>query len=359
MDMANLALARTLSQSRPVHLVTHRADETLSKMNNVTIQNVWRPLNANLLGDFTLRRAGRKQAAKIAGEGGRVLVNGGNCRWHDINWLHYVHAAYIPNASDGMLRRAKRAFTRSRWLRDERAIVSALRVVICNSDLTARHAVELLGTPERAIRVVYYGIDAERFRRTTVEQKQQARRELGWDDRPWAVFMGAMGDARKGFDTLYNAWRSRVALQEWDANLAVVGSGASLSAWQERAKLDGLEHRIVFMGFRSDVPRILSACDLMVHPARYEAYGLGVQEAIATGLPVLVSANAGVAERYPTDLSELLITNPNDAGELADRLKHWRRNLGTWSSRVAALTAKIRSRSWDDMAKQILDAAEQ
>ena len=40
-----------------------------------------------------------------------------------------------------------------------------------------------------------------------------------------------------------------------------------------------------------------------MHPARYEAYGLAVHEALCRGLPALVSASAGVAERYPADLA--------------------------------------------------------
>src|SRR5207253_6590904 len=43
-------------------------------------------------------------AGKITGRKGRVLVNGGNCRWGDINWVHYVHASYRAPAAGGALR---------------------------------------------------------------------------------------------------------------------------------------------------------------------------------------------------------------------------------------------------------------
>ena len=54
------------------------------------------------------------------------------------------------------------------------------------------------------------------------------------------------------------------------------------------------------------MPTVFAACDLLIHPARYEAYGLAVHEALCRGLPALVSATAGVAERYPEDLGQLL-----------------------------------------------------
>ena len=51
-----------------------------------------------MLGDPLLDRAGRAVARRLAGEGARVVVNGGNCRWFDVTWVHYCHAAYAPAA---------------------------------------------------------------------------------------------------------------------------------------------------------------------------------------------------------------------------------------------------------------------
>ncbi|MDK2408772.1 glycosyltransferase [Aphanizomenon sp. PH219] len=54
---------------------------------------------------------------------------------------------------------------------------------------------------------------------------------------------------------------------------------------------------INFLGFRADVPNLLRAADCLVAPTRYEAYDLGVHEALCCGLPAIVSADAGVDER--------------------------------------------------------------
>jgi glycosyltransferase involved in cell wall biosynthesis len=64
--------------------------------------------------------------------------------------------------------------------------------------------------------------------------------------------------------------------------------------------------RVRFLGFRTDVPEIPSALDGLVHP-RYEAAGLSVHEALCRGLPAIVTACAGVAERYPADLRHCLL----------------------------------------------------
>jgi glycosyltransferase involved in cell wall biosynthesis len=115
-----------------------------------------------------------------------------------------------------------------------------------------------------------------------------------------------------------------------------------------------LAERIKFLGFRQDVPAVLAACDALVHPARYEAYGLSVQEALCRGLPALVSVTAGVAERYPDELHGLLIPDPEDAADLARRLQTWRRDRERIRAKVARLSNCLRSHTWDDMAGQIV-----
>ena len=116
------------------------------------------------------------------------------------------------------------------------------------------------------------------------------------------AFVGALGDRRKGFDRLFDAWQQLCRDPAWDADLVVAGHGGELTQWRRLAASSGLDGRIRFLGFRDDVSTVLAAADVLVHPARYEAYGLGVHEAICRGLPAIVSAAAGVAELYPAGL---------------------------------------------------------
>ena len=108
-----------------------------------------------------------------------------------------------------------------------------------------------------------------------------------------AIFVGALGDRRKGFDVLFEAWRMLVLDPAWDVDLFVAGEGAERDAWIARSKEMGLASRIHFLGFRTDVSSLLAAADVLVHPARYEAYGLGVHEAICQGVPAIVTSAAG------------------------------------------------------------------
>ncbi len=353
MERANLELARFLAVDEPVHLVTHRAAEELSANPNVTVHRVPRPFGKDLLGQPLLARAGRKWASRLSGDGFRTVVNGGNCRWPDVNWLHCVHAAYPSPAVGGFSNRAKIHAVHRLNRRAERRAIRHARAVICNSRRTARDAVELLGVPPERTRVVYLGCDPVEVPPVTDSERRAARSRLGWDERPWVGFIGQLGNRVKGFDTFYSAWRSLCADPAWDANLAVIGEGPTRSAWEARAAADGLEGRIRFLGFRTDVPAVLAGCDALAAPSRYDAYGLGVHEALCRGLPAIVSASAGVSERYPPDLAELILQDPENPGELADRLKHWRTNLDSFAIRIRPLADELRSRTWADMARDI------
>lgn len=360
MDMANFALAGHLAaRGHSVQLVTHRADEELASMPNVTVHRVPKPANSYLLGGPLLDYRGRARASAVAGGGGRVLVNGGNCLWGDVNWVHYVHAAYRPETRGPALYGYRSAVARRYALAAERAALPRARLVLCNSERTRRDVVEHLGVSELRARVVYYGSDAERFAYVPAAARAEAKCELGWPSaRPVVAFVGALSDRRKGFDTLYAAWRELCGRRDWDCDLAVVGEGAELPLWEGRTRADGLSGRIRFLGFRRDVPRVLAACDALVHPARYEAYGLGVREALCRGLSALVSASAGVAEHYPAELECLLIRDPDDEHGLASSLRHWRLHMEALGERVSALSAALRAHTWEAMSEQIVKAVE-
>lgn len=356
MDYANHALARYLAQAgEEVHLVTHRAWADLMCFPQVMVHRVWRPLRSHLAGMPLLDRAGRRWAVRLLKRDARVVVNGGNCSWHDVTWVHYVHAAYQPEAAGSALIRLKDRVMRSYALATEHATLRIARQVLCNSVRSLRDVTMRLGVKESRAHVVYYGTDPQRFHVITAAERNQARVRLGWsNERPVVVFVGALGDRRKGFDTLFAAWQMLCRRPGWDSDLAVIGAGAELSAWQERAREANLAERIRFLGFRKDVPEVLAACDILIHPARYEAYGLGVHEALCRGLPALVSDRAGVAERYPPELRDCLIADPENPAALVDCLMHWRHNLEKFRTAVIPFSNSLRNYTWDHMAENIV-----
>ncbi len=355
MDAANHALAHRLASVGEVHLVAHRVWPDLAALPRVHVHAVRRPGGSHTLGAPLLARAGRRVWRALGRERVQVVVNGGNCALPAANWVHYLHAAYTPAIAGPLPRRLLAARTRRRDLDDEQKALRLARVVICNSRRTRDQVVDLVGIDPARTRVVYYGSDPDRFGPVTREAREASRAMLqAREGRMLAGFVGALGDRRKAFDTVFEAWTALCARPSWDVDLVVVGAGAELPVWRQRAADAGLADRVRFLGFRSDVPQVLAALDVLVHPARYEAYGLSVHEALCRGIPSLVSAHAGVAERYPADLGALLIPDSDHAGDLAARLRGWREHAEALRQETARLSSVLLARTWDVMADELI-----
>jgi glycosyltransferase involved in cell wall biosynthesis len=360
MDRANHALALYLAHhERSVHLVAHRVSPDVAATRGVELHLVPRPLDAHLIGAPLLALAAVRQARAL-GPSTHLLMNGGNGVIGSPIWIHYLHAAYSPEAPASVRTRLSSSAGRQYYLRREREAIVSAPLVICNSRRTADDVTRCYGLPASRLHVVYYGSDAASFGDVTVAERRAARAAVGVaEDRRVALFIGALGDRRKGFDVLFDAWRSLAADPAWDVDLLVAGEGSEVPAWQARAMAAGIGARIQFLGFRKDIATVLAAADVLVHPARYEAYGLGVHEAVCRGIPAIVTDVAGVTERLATTFEELIVPSPPTPDAVSRALRTWRADVEGWRARAGAAGAILRGRTWDDMSAEIVAAVEE
>jgi glycosyltransferase involved in cell wall biosynthesis len=138
------------------------------------------------------------------------------------------------------------------------------------------------------IEVVHHGFDLERLNPARVDSAE-LRDELDLGSGP---VLGAIGRiyALKNYEKLLRAFGSAAPQ---DAALVIVGPGDSRGLKRLAAELD-IADRIRFTGPRSDIPELLSAFDVFVHPAVAESFGMVIIEAMAMGKPVL-STPVGIA----------------------------------------------------------------
>jgi glycosyltransferase involved in cell wall biosynthesis len=279
--------------------------------------------------------------------------------WPGINWVHYVHHAWKPPQQEGPFWfQTKQNIGASMTCKRERALAGIARVFITNSNRTSRDLIEHLDAKPERVHTVYLGAETE-WGPATREEKAVSRDFFRIRERrPLAVFIGSLGfDNRKGFDVLLKAWATLCADPHWDVDLAVAGSGNAISMWREEIARCGLADRVHMLGFTERVRDLLAASDVLVSPVRYEPYGLNVQEAICRGVPAIVSARAGVAERYGPAFTPMLLPDPEDVTDLVEKLSRWRSNMEGWQTSFRQFGDALRAYSWRDMAYQMVSIA--
>lgn len=362
MDKANAALAHYLCARKvPLHLVAHGVESSLAANPAVTLHRVRMPLGSFLIGQRGLSNLGRAIACNVTARfpRARVVVNGGNCEWPDINWVHCLHYSWQPTDGGAPLWfKIKNRFEKRLARRDEFRALSKARCVVTNSQRTRRDLIQRLRIPDERVHTIYLGTDSGW--KTVSHRREAAREWLGEPaGRPLVAFIGALGyDSNKGFDKLWAVWQALCARDAWDANLIVAGGGRALPALRKTVERAGMDRRVTFLGFTDRISDVLAASDLLVSPVRYESYGLNVQEALCCGVPAMVSASAGIAERYPAEIHDLLLPDPEDAGDLAARMLRWRSNMESVKERIEPTTRMLRGHTWDDMARQIVELVE-
>ena len=364
MDRANAALAAHLLRTgTPVHLVAHEIDDELAADSLARAHRVPRPRGLPGVAEYLLSRAGARTAYEVIARHprARVVVNGGNCPWPDVNWVHAVHAAW-PVRDDGApwWSRYRNRRLKQSAQRRERAALQRARVVIANSDTTKRALVDALGIRRDRVRTVYLGSDPA-WGEVAAQERAVARAALALDaEVPVVVFVGALGaDINKGYDVLWAAWKLVSAEPGWDATLIVAGGGWRAAKWRTEAAASAAGRGVRLLGFSTDVRSVLAAGDLLVSPVRYEAYGLNVHEALCRGLAVMVTRTAGITERFDPGMSDSLLPADVTPEALADRLRAWRRDMSGWRQRAAPTAERLRARTWTDMAAELVGVVRQ
>lgn len=191
------------------------------------------------------------------------------------------------------------------------------RLIIAVSEQVKQDIVCNYAVPPERIIVLYNGVDTERFHPDTSRQiREQVRNR--WkipSDAPLVLFVGS-GFRRKGLDALLSLWESPRIKPLY---LLVVGADARLSRYRARANAIA-PGRVVFTGRQDDIENYYAAADVVALLSIQEAFGNVLLEALASGLPVLVTRNVGACEIVQGPFREGVIDVTDPREVQADKL---------------------------------------
>jgi UDP-glucose:(heptosyl)LPS alpha-1,3-glucosyltransferase len=116
---------------------------------------------------------------------------------------------------------------------------------------------------------------------------------------------------------------------------------------------DGLRGCVRFLPPRADVEFYYGAADCYVAPSLEDAFALPVAEAMACGLPVIVSSQAGASEIVTDGADALILKDPRDAGELARLIRRVYEDSDLRARLAASAPRTARSYTWERNAAAI------
>jgi UDP-glucose:(heptosyl)LPS alpha-1,3-glucosyltransferase len=224
-----------------------------------------------------------------------------------------------------------------------------LRAVICNSRMVQEEIRRDFRISPDKLHVIYNGVDLEHFHpRLRETLRGPARAELGCSPRDTLFLFVGSGFARKGLEAAIDALARSANEAFW---LVVAGRDREQRRYEEQARRAGIGARVRFLGAKEDVRPYYAAADCFVLPSRYDPFPNTALEALAMGLPAIVSSRCGASEIVQAEAGGW-ICSPDDAAGIARLMEAADRSLKTpEAARAARQTAE--RYSLDAMAAQL------
>lgn len=176
---------------------------------------------------------------------------------------------------------------------------------------------------------------------------------------PIFLFCGQM-IRRKGIDVLLAAF-ARLVEEKIPARLELVGREAELPALLATLP-DAVRARVRFCGFQApaELPAAFARADVFVLPSRHDGWGVVINQALGSGLPVISTDAVGAALDLVQPGSNGLIVPAGDVGALADALRQLarspeqRRRFGAASTQAAERLSPERAADfWENLAVKL------
>jgi glycosyltransferase involved in cell wall biosynthesis len=179
-----------------------------------------------------------------------------------------------------------------------------------------------------------------------------ARRALGVPAQGQYIAFVANDYARKGLPTLLAALQNLP-----EVSLLVAGHAGQIARFKALAQSLGVAQRVYFLGPLPDVSPVYYAANVLAHPTLEDTFAMVVLEAMAHGLPVVVSGSefCGISALLTDDKNALLLGYPQDAQALQDALQTILYGADTNQQQRQAGLAFAKQHTWQAAARSYED----
>ena len=348
----NVELTRyLLDRGVDVTLIANQVDETL-----IDQGTEWISIDTGSLGEavdlvkvWRFKRKADRLLRRIGDRFDAILACGVVCSVpHTINAVHFAHGGWrrspyhASKVNPGLNGAYQWLFSalNDRW--ERQTLAQAERIVAVSQ--MVKDELIASGLPADNIEVIVNGVDGDEFHPGPANRTALNLPE----DVPLGLFVGDIRSPIKNPDGVLHALADVP-----DAHLAIAGSleGSSLP---DLAHQLGLSERVHFLGFRRDIPELMRAADFFVLPSRRDSCPLVLLEALASGLPAIVSSNVGTADLVAPDAG-FVLRAPDDHDTLRHGLTVLRDDPSLRAEMGRAARVMAERHSWKRMSEQYLD----
>jgi UDP-glucose:(heptosyl)LPS alpha-1,3-glucosyltransferase len=213
---------------------------------------------------------------------------------------------------------------------------------------------ETYGIPPERMEVLHPGVDLARFSRTNREAcRETVRGEYGIGPSEIVALFVGMNFEVKGLDAiLEGVAKAKVLRPDLPVRLLVVGKGNAVK-YRALASSLGIGDAVIFTGPQAKgVESFYLASDFLMMLSRYDTFGMVVLEAMAAGLPVILSANVGAKDIVEGGVNGFVLPDGRDADAAAAKIVLLldggrRAAMGEAAYRTASL------HTWDRLAENV------
>lgn len=204
--------------------------------------------------------------------------------------------------------------------------------IITDTETVRQEVMRAFSVPAQRITAVHLGVD-ERFRPFPLDELAQQLQPLGLQPRRYALCVSTL-EPRKKIGELIDAWRRLPAKLRAEYPLVLAGgAGWSNEALQQQIVAATAEGWLIHLGFVDEdrLPHLYAGAALFAYPSIYEGFGLPPLEAMACGVPVIVS-NRSCLPEISGEVARYL--DPEDADSFTSSLQECLEDKG-WRQRAA------------------------
>jgi glycosyltransferase involved in cell wall biosynthesis len=212
---------------------------------------------------------------------------------------------------------------------------------ICVSDAVRDSLIQQYGFPARKMLTIHNGVSSREFTPDRSDAISiRTKLEIRFDE--FVLVCTARLSAEKGIDILLSAM-SQIIQKDPSCKCIIVGEGALKEKLLEQVKSLGLRRHVFLEGFHADVRPYLCAADVFALTSHVEGLPFSVLEAMACGLPCVVTNVGGNAEAVAHNVNGLVV-NPGSVEEVVQAIIY----LLTHPQERARMADASRSRAYQE-----------